>query len=423
LDKLQIRGGTPLEGEVRISGAKNAALPILAGALLADAPVTIGNVPHLHDVTTMIELLGRMGASVTVDERMRVEVDPTTTRETAAPYELVKTMRAAILVLGPLVAKYGRADVSLPGGCAIGARPVNIHVAGLQAMGAEVHIENGYIRARAGRLKGARIVMDTVTVTGTENLMMAACLADGRTILENAAREPEIVDLAQFLIAMGAQITGHGTDTITVDGIERMHGAHYEVLPDRIEAGTYLVAGAITGGRVRARNARAEHLDAVLAKLAEAGADVVRGDGFVEVDMRGRRPRSVDIRTAPHPGFPTDMQAQFAALNTVADGVGTIVETIFENRFMHMLEMRRMGAEIRLEGNTAIIKGVPRLTAAPVMATDLRASASLVLAGLVAEGTTDVERIYHIDRGYECIEEKLQGLGAQIRRMNDRDRG
>jgi UDP-N-acetylglucosamine 1-carboxyvinyltransferase len=423
LDKLQIRGGTPLEGEVRISGAKNAALPILAGALLADAPVTIGNVPHLHDVTTMIELLGRMGASVTVDERMRVEVDPTTTRETAAPYELVKTMRAAILVLGPLVAKYGRADVSLPGGCAIGARPVNIHVAGLQAMGAEVHIENGYIRARAGRLKGARIVMDTVTVTGTENLMMAACLADGRTILENAAREPEIVDLAQFLIAMGAQITGHGTDTITVDGIERMHGAHYEVLPDRIEAGTYLVAGAITGGRVRARNARAEHLDAVLAKLAEAGADVVRGDGFVEVDMRGRRPRSVDIRTAPHPAFPTDMQAQFAALNTVADGVGTIVETIFENRFMHMLEMRRMGAEIRLEGNTAIIKGVPRLTAAPVMATDLRASASLVLAGLVAEGTTDVERIYHIDRGYECIEEKLQGLGAQIRRMSDRDRG
>jgi UDP-N-acetylglucosamine 1-carboxyvinyltransferase len=423
LDKLQIRGGVPLEGEVRISGAKNAALPILAGALLADAPVTIGNVPHLKDVTTMIELLGRMGASVTVDERMRVEVDPTTTNETAAPYELVKTMRAAILVLGPLVAKYGRADVSLPGGCAIGARPVNIHVAGLQAMGAEVHIENGYIRARSGRLKGARIVMDTVTVTGTENLMMAACLAEGQTILENAAREPEIVDLAQFLIAMGAKITGYGTDTILVEGVERMHGTHYEVLPDRIEAGTYLVAGAITGGRVRARNARAEHLDAVLGKLVEAGADVIRGDGFVEVDMRGRRPRAVDIRTAPHPGFPTDMQAQFAALNTVADGVGTIVETIFENRFMHLLEMRRMGAEIRLEGNTAIIKGVPKLTAAPVMATDLRASASLVIAGLVAEGTTDVERIYHIDRGYECIEEKLAGLGAQIRRMNDKERG
>jgi UDP-N-acetylglucosamine 1-carboxyvinyltransferase len=420
VDKLQIRGGVPLDGEVRISGAKNAALPILAGALLADSPVTISNVPHLKDVTTMIELLGRMGASVTVDERMRVEVDPTTTNETSAPYELVKTMRAAILVLGPLVAKYGRADVSLPGGCAIGARPVNIHVAGLQAMGAEVHIENGYIRARAGRLHGARIVMDTVTVTGTENLMMAACLADGQTILENAAREPEIVDLAQFLIAMGARITGYGTDTILVEGVERMRGTHYEVLPDRIEAGTYLVAGAITGGRVRARNARAEHLDAVLGKLLEAGADVIRGEGFVEVNMHGRRPRAVDIRTAPHPGFPTDMQAQFAALNTVADGVGTIVETIFENRFMHLLEMRRMGAEIRLEGNTAIIKGVPKLTAAPVMATDLRASASLVIAGLVAEGTTDVERIYHIDRGYECIEEKLAGLGAQIRRMNDR---
>ena len=423
MDKLQIRGGVPLDGEVRISGAKNAALPILAATLLADSPVIVSNVPHLRDVTTMIELLGRMGARVTVDERMRVEVDPTTTNETSAPYELVKTMRAAILVLGPLVAKYGRADVSLPGGCAIGARPVNIHVAGLQAMGAEVHIENGYIRARAGRLRGARIVMDTVTVTGTENLMMAACLADGQTILENAAREPEIVDLAQFLIAMGAKINGHGTDTILVDGVERMHGTHYEVLPDRIEAGTYLVAGAITGGRVRARNARAEHLDAVLGKLAEAGAEVIRGEGFVEVNMHGRRPRAVDIRTAPHPGFPTDMQAQFAALDTVAEGVGTIVETIFENRFMHLLELRRMGAEIRLEGNTAIIKGVPKLTAAPVMATDLRASASLVIAGLVAEGTTDVERIYHIDRGYECIEEKLAGLGAQIRRMNDKTRG
>ena len=417
MDKLQIRGGVPLDGEVRISGAKNATLPILAGALLADGPVTIGNVPHLQDVTTMIELLGRMGASVTVDERMRIEVDPRTMRETFAPYELVKTMRAAILVLGPLVARHGSADVSLPGGCAIGARPVNIHVAGLQAMGAEVHIENGYIKARAGRLKGARIVLETVTVTGTENLMMAATLAEGRTILENAAREPEIVDLALFLNSMGARVSGHGTDTIIVDGVESLHGTSYDVLPDRIEAGTYLLAGAITGGRVRARNARPEHLDAVLAKLEEAGAKVVRGDNFIEVDMGGRRPRAVDIRTAPHPGFPTDMQAQFAALNTVADGVGTIVETIFENRFMHMLEMRRMGAEIRLEGNTAIIKGVPKLTAAPVMATDLRASASLVLAGLVAEGTTEVERIYHIDRGYECIEEKLQGLGAQIRRI------
>jgi UDP-N-acetylglucosamine 1-carboxyvinyltransferase len=420
LDKLQIRGGVPLDGEVRISGAKNATLPILAGALLADGPVTVGNVPHLQDVTTMIELLGRMGASVTVDEKMRIEVDPRTTRETFAPYELVKTMRAAILVLGPLVARYGTADVSLPGGCAIGARPVNIHVAGLQAMGAEVHIENGYIKARAGRLHGARIVLETVTVTGTENLMMAATLAEGQTILENAAREPEIVDLALFLNAMGARISGHGTDTITIEGVESLQGTDYDVLPDRIEAGTYLLAGAITGGRVRARGARAEHLDAVLAKLEEAGASVTRGAGFVEVDMHGGRPKAVDIRTAPHPGFPTDMQAQFAALNTVAEGVGTIIETIFENRFMHMLEMRRMGAEIRLEGNTAIIRGVPRLTAAPVMATDLRASASLVLAGLVAEGTTEVERIYHIDRGYECIEEKLQGLGAQIRRVSSR---
>ena len=410
----------PLNGEVRISGAKNATLPILAAALLADGPVSIGNVPHLNDVTTMIALLGRMGAGVTVDERMRIEVDPTTTRETFAPYELVKTMRASILVLGPLIARFGSADVSLPGGCAIGARPVNIHVAGLQAMGADVHIENGYIKARSGRLKGVRLVLETVTVTGTENLMMAATLAEGRTILENAAREPEVVDLASFLSAMGAQISGAGTDTIVIDGVETLHGASYDVLPDRIEAGTYLVAGAITGGRVRVRNARADHLDAVLGKLAEAGADVTRGDDWIEVDMGGRRPKAVDIRTAPHPGFPTDMQAQFAALNTVAEGVGTIIETIFENRFMHMLEMRRMGAEIRLEGNTAIIKGVPRLTAAPVMATDLRASASLVLAGLVAEGTTQVERIYHIDRGYERIEEKLHGLGAQIRRVADR---
>jgi UDP-N-acetylglucosamine 1-carboxyvinyltransferase len=417
MDKLQIRGGVPLDGEVRISGAKNAALPILAAALLPEEPVTIANVPHLQDVTTMIELLGRLGTGVTIDERMRVEVDPRGTRQTFAPYELVKTMRAAILVLGPLVARHGSADVSLPGGCAIGARPVNIHVAGLQAMGADIHIENGYIKARAGRLRGARIVLETVTVTGTENLMMAATLADGRTILENAAREPEIVDLANFLVAMGARISGAGTDTIVIDGVDRLHGTDYAVLPDRIEAGTYLVAGAITAGRVRAKGARPGHLDAVLAKLEEAGATIGRGEDYIDLDMRGRRPKAVDIRTAPHPGFPTDMQAQFAALNTVAEGVGTIIETIFENRFMHMLEMRRMGAEIRLEGNTAIIKGVPRLTAAPVMATDLRASASLVLAGLVAEGTTEVERIYHIDRGYECIEEKLQGLGAQIRRV------
>jgi UDP-N-acetylglucosamine 1-carboxyvinyltransferase len=416
LDKLQIQGGIALEGEIRISGAKNATLPILAGCLLADGPVIVSNVPHLQDVTTMIELLGRMGVSVTVDERMRIEVDASTIKEYFAPYQLVKTMRASILVLGPLLARFGSADVSLPGGCAIGARPVNIHVAGLQAMGADIHIENGYIKARAGRLKGARLVLDTVTVTGTENLMMAATLANGRTVLENAAREPEVVDLANFLIAMGAKIQGAGTDKIVIDGVERLNGTRYEVLPDRIETGTYLVAGAITGGHVRVKNTRPEHVDAVLAKLQEAGATIATGETWIEVDMRGRRPQAVDIRTAPYPAFPTDMQAQFAALNTVANGVGTIIETIFENRFMHMLEMRRMGAEIRLEGNTAIIKGVERLTAAPVMATDLRASASLILAALVAEGRTEIERIYHIDRGYAAIEEKLQQLGAKIRR-------
>jgi UDP-N-acetylglucosamine 1-carboxyvinyltransferase len=416
MDKLQIQGGIALEGEIRISGSKNATLPILAGCLLADGAVTVANVPHLQDVTTMIELLGRMGVSVTVDEKMRIEVDAATITEFFAPYQLVKTMRASILVLGPLLARFGSADVSLPGGCAIGARPVNIHVAGLQAMGADIHIENGYIKARADRLKGAHLVLDTVTVTGTENLMMAATLADGETVLDNAAREPEVVDLANFLIAMGAKIHGAGSDRIVVQGVPRLHGTHYEVLPDRIETGTYLVAGAITGGRVRVKNTRPEHVDAVLAKLQEAGATVTTGDTWIEVDMRGRRPRAVDIRTAPYPAFPTDMQAQFAALNTVADGVGTIIETIFENRFMHMLEMRRMGAEIRLEGNTAIIKGVERLTAAPVMATDLRASASLILAALVADGRTEIERIYHIDRGYEAIEEKLQQLGAKIRR-------
>jgi UDP-N-acetylglucosamine 1-carboxyvinyltransferase len=416
MDKLQIQGGIPLDGEIRISGSKNASLPILAGCLLADGPVTVANVPHLQDVTTMIELLGSMGVSVTVDEKMRVEVDASTIERHFAPYQLVKTMRASILVLGPLLARYGSADVSLPGGCAIGARPVNIHVAGLQAMGADIHIENGYIKARAARLRGARLVLDTVTVTGTENLMMAATLADGETVLDNAAREPEVVDLANFLISMGAKIQGAGTDKIVIQGVPRLDGTRYEVLPDRIETGTYLVAGAITGGHVRVKNTKPEHLDAVTAKLLEAGAKVEVGDSWIEVDMRGRRPRSVDIRTAPYPAFPTDMQAQFAALNTVADGVGTIIETIFENRFMHMLEMRRMGAEIRLEGNTAIIKGVERLTAAPVMATDLRASASLILAALVAEGRTEIERIYHIDRGYEAIEEKLQQLGAKIRR-------
>jgi UDP-N-acetylglucosamine 1-carboxyvinyltransferase len=374
-------------------------------------------VPHLQDVTTMIELLGRMGATVTVDERMNIEVDASTLRQPVAPYDLVKTMRASILVLGPLLARFGEADVSLPGGCAIGARPVNIHVAGLQAMGAEISIENGYIRARASRLRGARLVLDTVTVTGTENLMMAATLADGRTVIENAAREPEVVDLADCLNALGAKVRGAGTDTLVIDGVERLHGGSHRVLPDRIEAGTYLVAGAITSGRVHLKQVAPEHLEAVLAKLREAGATVTSGADWIELDMRGRRPRAIDLRTAPYPAFPTDMQAQFAALDTIADGVGTIIETIFENRFMHMLEMRRLGAEIRLEGNTAIIKGVPKLQAAPVMATDLRASASLVLAGLVAEGRTVIDRIYHIDRGYEAIEEKLSALGADIRRI------
>jgi UDP-N-acetylglucosamine 1-carboxyvinyltransferase len=417
MDKLNIEGGRPLEGEVRISGAKNASLPILAAGLLADEPVSIGNVPHLQDVTTMIELLGRMGATVTLDERMQVEVDSRSLDKPVAPYDLVKTMRASILVLGPLLARFGEADVSLPGGCAIGARPVNIHVAGLQAMGAEISIANGYIRARAKRLHGTRLVLDTVTVTGTENLMMAAALADGQTVLENAAREPEVVDLADCLNQMGARIRGAGTDTLIIDGVERLHSAQYSVLPDRIETGTYLVAGAITQGWVRTTHTRPKHLDAVLAKLVEAGVQVSTGEDWIEVDMRGRRPRAIDLRTAPYPAFPTDMQAQFAALNTVAEGVGTIIETIFENRFMHMLEMRRMGAEIRLEGNTAIIKGVEHLQAAPVMATDLRASASLVLAGLVAKGRTEIDRIYHIDRGYEAIEEKLSGLGAEIKRV------
>ena len=417
MDKLQVAGGPPLEGEVRVSGAKNAALPILAATLLASEPVAIGNVPHLQDVTTMIELLGRMGVTVTVDERMNVEVDANTLRQPIAPYDLVKTMRASILVLGPLLARFGQADVSLPGGCAIGARPVNIHVAGLQAMGAEISIENGYIRARASRLRGARLVLDTVTVTGTENLMMAATLADGQTVIENAAREPEVIDLADCLNALGAKVRGAGADTIVIDGVERLHGGSHRVLPDRIEAGTYLVAGAITSGRVHLKQVAPEHLDAVLVKLREAGATVTSGADWIELDMRGRRPRAIDLRTAPYPAFPTDMQAQFAALDTVADGVGTIIETIFENRFMHMLEMRRLGAEIRLEGNTAIIKGVPKLQAAPVMATDLRASASLVLAGLVAEGRTVIDRIYHIDRGYEAIEEKLSVLGADIRRI------
>ncbi len=417
MDKLIITGGAGLEGDVRISGAKNAALPILAATLLADGDITIGNLPHLHDITTTMELLGRMGVTLTIDERMRITADPNTITDYTAPYDLVKTMRASILVLGPLLARFGEANVSLPGGCAIGSRPVNLHIDGLRAMGADIVVEGGYIRAKADRLKGARLMMDLVTVTGTENLMMAAALADGETIIENAAREPEVLDLANCLNAMGAKIKGAGTDTIIIDGVKRLTGTEYDVLPDRIETGTFLVAGAISSGHVRVRDTNADLVDSVLGKLRDAGAEIEIGEDWIELDMKGRRPKAVDIHTAPYPAFPTDMQAQFTAMNCVAEGVGTITETLFENRFMHVQEMKRLGADIKLEGNTAIVTGKEKLTGAPVMATDLRASASLVLAGLVAEGETIVDRIYHIDRGYQNIEEKLAGLGAQIRRV------
>lgn len=417
MDKLLIEGGTPLSGKVSISGAKNAALPILAGTLLATEPVMVRNVPHLKDVTTTISLLQMMGVQITVDEKLNVEVDASEVTRREAPYELVKTMRASILVLGPLVARFGEADVSLPGGCAIGARPVNLHVAGLQSMGADVVVENGFIKARAERLKGAHIVFDIVTVTGTENLLMAAALADGETVLENAAREPEVADLANFLVGMGANIEGIASGTLTIQGVDRLGGTDYSVLPDRIETGTYLVAAAMTGGHVKLVNTAPDTLEAVLIKLNEAGAKVTTGDTWIEIDMRGKRPHSVDIRTAPYPAFPTDMQAQFCAMNAIADGIGTITETVFENRFQHVLELQRMGADIQLEGHTALCTGTDRLTAAPVMATDLRASASLVLAGLAADGETVVDRIYHVDRGYERIEEKLRQLGARIRRV------
>ncbi len=417
MEKLIITGGQPLDGELRISGAKNAVLPILCSTLLADSPMRIGNVPHLHDVTTTMELLGRMGATITVNEGMVIEVDPTTTERFVAPYDLVKTMRASILVLGPLVARFGQAEVSLPGGCAIGSRPVNLHIEGLAAMGADITMENGYIRARAERLKGARIVMDIVSVTGTENLMMAAALADGVTHIENAAREPEVVDLAGCLNAMGADVRGAGTDTIEIHGVETLKGCDYNVLPDRIETGTFLVAAAITGGRVKLKNTDPNLLDAVLQKLREAGAHINTGDDWVELDMKGNRPKAVRVHTAPYPAFPTDMQAQFTALNCVGEGTGAITETVFENRFMHVQELQRLGADIRVEGNTAITSGVPRLKGAPVMATDLRASASLILAGLAADGDTTVDRIYHLDRGYECIEEKLTAAGGRIRRV------
>jgi len=417
MDKLLIRGGNPLHGEVRIAGAKNAALPILAATLLADGIMTVSNVPHLNDITTTMGLLGGMGVTLVVDERMNIESNTNSIENFAAPYELVKTMRASILVLGPLLSRFGQADVSLPGGCAIGSRPVNLHIDGLRAMGAEIKVENGYIRARCKRLQGARIVMDLVTVTGTENLLMAATLAKGTTLIENAAREPEVVDLANCLNAMGAHIEGAGTPTLTIEGVDRLEGTQYRVLPDRIETGTFLVAAAMTRGQVKVRDTQPELVDAVVQKLREAGAEIEIGADWICLDMQGRRPLAVDVHTAPYPAFPTDMQAQFTALNTIAEGVGVITETIFENRFMHVQELQRMGAKIRLEGNTAICTGIDRLTGAPVMATDLRASASLVLAGLVAEGETLVDRIYHIDRGYQNIEEKLSGLGGEIRRL------
>jgi UDP-N-acetylglucosamine 1-carboxyvinyltransferase len=418
MDKLLISGGRRLDGELRVSGAKNAALPILAATLLADEPVTVGNLPHLHDITTMIELLGCMGVGLTIDETMSIEVDASRTSSFAAPYELVKTMRASILVLGPLLARFGQAHVSFPGGCAIGSRPVDLHLRGLEAMGAEVSVDGGYINARVdGRLRGAHIVMETVTVGGTENLLMAATLAEGRTVIENAAREPEVVDLANCLIAMGARIEGQGTDRLVVDGVERLHGCHYDVMSDRIEAGTYLVAAAATRGSVHLRGAYPEHLEAVLHKLEEAGATIECGEDWIRLDMDGRRPQAVSVKTAPYPGFPTDMQAQLTAMNSVADGVAMVSETVFENRLIQTHEMNRMGANIVIEGHTAIITGQETLEGAPVMATDLRASASLVIAGLVASGDTVIDRIYHIDRGYECIEEKLQSLGADIRRL------
>ena len=419
MDKLQITGGNQLDGSIRISGAKNAALPILMATLLADGPSTIGNVPHLNDVTTTLELLGVMGNSMTLGENMTVEVDASTITTFEAPYDLVKTMRASILVLGPLLARFGRADVSLPGGCAIGSRPVDLHIKGMEAMGAKIDVTDGYVRARAENgLKGARICMDIVSVGATENLLMAATLAKGTTILENAAREPEVVDVAEYLIAMGAKISGAGTDVITIEGVERLTGAHHDVLPDRIETGTYLVAAAMTGGRVKVRETNPEILESVLLKLKESGAKITTGKDWIELDMEGKRPKSVNVKTAPYPGFPTDMQAQFTALNVIAEGTGVITETIFENRFMHVSELQRMGADIQIEGNNAICTGVASLTGAQVMATDLRASASLVIAGLVAEGKTTVDRIYHIDRGYECIEEKLQIMGANIKRVS-----
>ncbi|MBX3709038.1 MAG: UDP-N-acetylglucosamine 1-carboxyvinyltransferase [Gammaproteobacteria bacterium] len=417
MEKLIIKGNIPLNGEIKISGAKNAALPILAASLLSDAPIQISNIPHLQDVTTIVSLLGQMGVRITLDERSNIEVDASRLESFHAPYELVRTMRASVLVLGPLLSRFGEAEVSLPGGCAIGTRPVDQHLKGLQAMGAELHIENGYIKAKSNKLRGATIIMDIITVTGTENILMAAALAKGQTIIHNAAREPEVEDLANFLNTMGAQISGAGTSTIVIDGVETLGGGRYHVLPDRIETGTYLAAATITRGKIKLKNTRPDLLESVLLKLEEIGAIIDTGIDWISLDMKGHRPHAANISTAPYPAFPTDMQAQMMAVNTVAEGTGVITETVFENRFMHVQELQRMGAKIALKGNTAICTGADHLHGAPVMATDLRASASLVLAGLAAHGETTIDRIYHIDRGYECIEEKLAQLGAQIHRI------
>jgi len=420
MDKLRIEGGNRLNGEIRISGAKNSALPILSATLLADGVMRVGNLPHLHDITTMLELLGCMGVEVAINEDMSVETNCANIKSCVAPYDLVRTMRASILVLGPLLARYGEAEVSLPGGCAIGSRPVDLHIRGMEALGADVEVLDGYIKASVpgGRLTGGNIFFDTVTVTGTENVMMAAALAKGTTTIENAAREPEVVDLANCLNAMGAKISGAGSDTMVIEGVEKLYGCSFDVLPDRIETGTYLVAAAVTGGRVKTKDTDPLIMEAVLHKLEEAGAEITVGENWIELDMHGKRPKAVNIKTAPHPAFPTDMQAQFMVLNALAEGTGTVIETVFENRFMHAQELVRMGADIAVEGNTAIVTGKEKLQAAPVMATDLRASASLVIAALMADGATDVNRIYHIDRGYECIEEKFQQLGANIRRIS-----
>ncbi len=417
MDKLIVSGGRPLQGETRISGAKNSALKLLMASLLTESPLRISNIPHLHDITTTMELLGRLGVSLQVDEEMTIETDASTVESYEAPYELVKTMRASILVLGPLLARFGKAKVSLPGGCAIGSRPVNLHIRGFEALGADIKIDGGYIHAQAPRLRGGRIFMDLVSVTGTENLMMAATLAQGITVIENAAREPEVVDLADCLNKMGASISGAGSDEIIIEGVDALNGTDHHVIPDRIEAGTYLVAAAATGGNVKLRDVSPHHLESVLEKLRESGADIALGENWVRLNMQGRRPKAVNIRTSPYPAFPTDMQAQFVLLNSIAEGTGTVTETVFENRFMHVQELQRMGADIELQGNTAVVRGVEQLTGAPVMATDLRASACLVIAGLVAQGDTLIDRIYHIDRGYHCIEEKLAQLGAHIRRV------